>query len=146
MTCSAMPSYASYSRWMTSRPRECARVVPMNVAIAPAASSRTSRDRRIDRQRLGRKTEVAARDRRDHRHLVSGRERLGSLDVRAIARIEKAQGLVAQPERGPHVADSRAVLDLDVESPRPGSLAEPGEQSDAYDHASQGIHRLPCRP
>src|SRR5215211_3147403 len=42
MTCSAMPSYASYARCVTVRPREWTRVVPMNVATAPASSDATS--------------------------------------------------------------------------------------------------------
>ena len=43
ISASAIPSYASYSSRTTSRPREWARVVPVNVAIAPASSEATSR-------------------------------------------------------------------------------------------------------
>ena len=39
---SAMPAYASYSSRTTSRPRDRARVVPTNVAIAPASCEATS--------------------------------------------------------------------------------------------------------
>ena len=100
----------------------------------------------IDGQRIGRESEVAARHGRDHGHLVADLERLGPLDVRAVARVQKSRRLVSQPKRGPNVTDGCTVLDVDLDGPRTGALPEPGEQSDPYDHANQGIRRLPCVP
>ena len=145
MTCSAMPSYASYSRWRTSRPRECARVVPMNVAIAPASVVADLRDGRVDGERIRRQPEVAAGDGRDHRDLVARREALGAIDVGAVARVEETRRLVAEAEQRPDVADGRAVRELELEPPGARPLAESGEQSHVYVHAAERSRRLPRR-
>ena len=119
MTCSAMPSYASYSRWRTSRPRECARVVPMNVAIAPAPSSRTSA--------TAASTESGSADSLKSPPETGGMtatsspaaESLGALDVRPVARVQEPGGLVAERELRPDVAHGGALVELELELPAP---------------------------
>ena len=104
------------------------------------------RDGGLDGQRIGRESEIAAGHRRNHCDLVSGRERLAPLDVRAVPRVQKSPRLFAQPECRPHVGDGCAVFDVDLDGPGSRALPQRSEQSDAYDHASQGIRRLPCGP
>ena len=97
----------------------------------------------VDRQGIGREPEVAAGDRRDDRDLVPGLERLGSLDVCPITRVEEPGGLGAEVERGPDVTDRRAVRELELDGARSGPLADCGEQPDVHVHVSNGIRRLP---
>ena len=57
------------------RPRDWMRVVPVNVAIAPASLVAHLVDDAVERERLLAEQERAARDRRDQRDLVAVGER-----------------------------------------------------------------------
>ena len=108
ISASAMPSYASYSSRTTSRPREWARVVPVNVAIAPASSDATSRTASSSESGSSESRNAPARDGRDQRDLVAVRER--RCRARAYALVDREQQprrLVAEFERGPDVGGGR---------------------------------------
>ena len=119
MTCSAMPSYASYSRWMTSRPREWARVVPTNVAIAPAASSRTSA--------TAASTESGSSESRksppDTGGMTATSSPGASYSARSayarLTRVEEPGRLVAERERAARRRRRSPVGELELDAPEP---------------------------
>src|SRR5262245_31464874 len=82
----------------------------------------------LERKRLLGHPERAARDRRDQRHLVAVMELAIRVGVLAVDGVEKAGGLLAEPERGPHVRDGRDV-ELALRPAR--LLAQAGEEADA---------------
>ena len=102
------------------------RGIPLHIVLRGINSSFDGYDQRLSR---GRKVNSLFFCQQE----VEALYQEGRLHVHHRDAVELVEGLGAD------------LLDLDVESPRSGSLAEPGEQSDAYDHANQGIHRLPCR-
>ena len=86
------------------------RTVPVNVATAPARSAAHLRDGRVERERLVRHDERAARDGRDQRDLVAVRELAVALGVLPVDRVEQAVRLLAEPECGPESARSATPL------------------------------------
>ena len=116
------------------RPRECTRVVPMNVATAPASSGRDLLDDGLERQRLLAQQEGAARDGRDQRHLVAVRELVVALDVRLVQRVQQSRRLVAEVERSPDVTDPRDAVDVALRPAR--ALAQTGEQPHLDSHSA----------
>jgi hypothetical protein len=112
------------------RPRDSMRVVPVNVAIAPAAS--------IERERLVAEQERAAGDRGDHRDLVALCERTVRCRVLLVHGVEQAARLLAEPERRPDVRDGRRV---DLALGPAGTFTQAGKETHANRHGAPALQR-----
>ena len=111
--------------------------MPMNVAIAPAPGSATSATTASRSSGPCLDGERAARDRRDDRDLVAGRELVAAPCVLAVSGVGQPGRLVSQLEPRPHVGDGRAVGDVQLALRPAGPLTQRGEEPDGDPHAGQ---------
>ena len=100
------------------RPREWMRVVPGERRDRAGLVGRDLVDDAVERERLVAEQERAAGDRRDQRDLVAVGEHAVALGILLVDRVEEADGLVAEVERGPDVGDRRSVDLALATSPR----------------------------
>ena len=125
----------------TSRPRECARVVPVKVAIAPASSEATSR--------TASSSESGSSESRKAPPETGGISATSSPAASTLSRgayvlvdgDEQARRLVAERERRPDVGRGRALGQLDLGRARPGELAQAGEQADTRSSSRRSVAR-----
>ena len=121
------------------RPRDCTRVVPVNVAIAPAWGDRDLVHDCVERERLRTEPEGSARDRRDQRHLVAVLEVAIPVGVFLVHGVKKALGLVAEIECRPDIGDTIDPVELAL-TPT-GAFAQARKQAYAHGHEAQIIAR-----
>src|SRR5262249_4230045 len=100
----------------------------------------------LDRKRLLRQPEVAARNGRNERDLVTRGECLRALDVDAIAGVQQALRLGPELEARPDVTHGRAVGELHLERAGARTFPESGKQAQAYVHREERSRRLPPCP
>src|SRR5204863_3979994 len=91
-------------------------------------------DHALERERLVRESERAARDGGDERDDVAVAERAVVRRVLLVDGVEQSVGLGAEVELAPHVADRGGV---DLPRGPAGTLAQPGEQADSHTHAAK---------